>query len=155
MSKQELKEEHKSNEGRPEVRQRIRQLQRQLARRSARKTVPTADVVIVNPEHYAVALKYDEKRAEAPYVVPRASTRWPLHPPAGARAPGRGAGAPPLARAIYRTSQVQQQIPPRSTRPWPRCCTTCCSSRPSTRRRGARPLPTDIPVPAHLSEITP
>ena len=69
MSKQDLKEEHKSNEGRPEVKQRIRQLQQQLAQRSVRKSVPTADVVIVNPEHYAVALKYDLDRAEAPFVV--------------------------------------------------------------------------------------
>ncbi|MFP5393748.1 MAG: flagellar biosynthesis protein FlhB, partial [Gammaproteobacteria bacterium] len=69
MSKQEIKEEHKSSEGRPEVRQRIRQLQQQMARRSVRKTVPGADVVIVNPEHYAVALKYDAGRAEAPFVV--------------------------------------------------------------------------------------
>jgi len=57
MSKQEMKEEHKTSEGKPEVKQRIRQLQHQLARRSVNKTVPTADVVIVNPEHYAVALK--------------------------------------------------------------------------------------------------
>jgi flagellar biosynthetic protein FlhB len=59
MSKQEVKEEHKSNEGRPEVKSRIRQIQRQLARRSVRATVPQADAVIVNPEHYAVAVRYD------------------------------------------------------------------------------------------------
>src|SRR5690606_10826488 len=64
MSKQDQKEEHKSTEGRPEVKQRVRQLQRQLAQRNVNKTVPTADVVIVNPEHYAVALKYDTNRAE-------------------------------------------------------------------------------------------
>jgi flagellar biosynthetic protein FlhB len=66
MSKQDQKEEHKSSEGRPEVKSRIRQLQRALARRSARKTVPTADVVIVNPEHYAVALKYDPTAPKRP-----------------------------------------------------------------------------------------
>ena len=69
MSKQDQKEEHKTSEGRPEVKSRIRQLQRAMARRSARKTVPTADVVIVNPEHYAVALKYDQSKAEAPFVI--------------------------------------------------------------------------------------
>jgi flagellar biosynthetic protein FlhB len=63
MSKQEVKEEYKSSEGKPEVKQKIRQIQQQLARRNVNKTVPTADVVIVNPEHYAVALKYDTSRA--------------------------------------------------------------------------------------------
>jgi flagellar biosynthetic protein FlhB len=77
MSKQEQKEEYKSSEGKPEVKARIRQLQNQMARRNVNKTVPTADVVIVNPEHYAVALKYDANRAEAPPTWwPRASTRW-------------------------------------------------------------------------------
>jgi flagellar biosynthetic protein FlhB len=79
MSKQEVKEEHKSSEGRPEVRQRIRQLQQQLAQRSVRKTVPTADVVIVNPEHYAVALKYDSGRAEAPFVVAKGVDEMALY----------------------------------------------------------------------------
>ncbi|MGQ3107519.1 MAG: EscU/YscU/HrcU family type III secretion system export apparatus switch protein, partial [Niveispirillum sp.] len=51
------------------MRQRIRQLQQQIAKRSVRKIVPTADVVIVNPTHYAVALKYDTQKAEAPYVI--------------------------------------------------------------------------------------
>ena len=112
MSKQEQKDEHKNNEGRPEVKNRIRQLQRQLARRSVRTAVPTADVVIVNPEHYAVALKYDEKRAQAPYVVAKGIDEMALY----IREIARGAGLevlelPPLARAIYNTSQVQQQIP--------------------------------------------
>ncbi len=67
--------EHKTNEGRPEVRQRIRKIQIQMARRTIRRTVPTADVVIVNPEHYAVALQYDQKRAQAPFLVRKEWTR--------------------------------------------------------------------------------
>ena len=112
MSKQELKEEYKSNEGRPEVRQRIRQLQRALAERAARKTVPGADVVIVNPEHYAVALKYDEKRAEAPFVVAKGVDEMALYIKRLAQEAGvEVLTLPPLARAIYNTSQVNQQIP--------------------------------------------
>lgn len=112
MSKRDLKEEHKTSEGRPEVRQRIRQVQLQMARRSVRKAVPTADVVIVNPEHYAVALKYDEQRAEAPFVVAKGVDEMALYIRAVAAEHGIDVVAlPPLARAIYNTSQVRQQIP--------------------------------------------
>lgn len=112
MSKQDLKEEYKSNEGRPEVRQRIRQLQRALAQRAARKTVPNADVVIVNPEHYAVALKYDSARAEAPYVLAKGVDEMALYIRRLAEEfKVEVLTLPPLARAIYNTSQVNQQIP--------------------------------------------
>jgi flagellar biosynthetic protein FlhB len=112
MSKQEMKEEYKSNEGRPEVRQRIRALQRALAQRAARKTVPTADVVIVNPEHYAVALKYDDKRAEAPFVVAKGVDEMALYMRQIALEHEiEVLVLAPLARAIYNTSQVNQQIP--------------------------------------------
>ncbi|MTD32929.1 flagellar type III secretion system protein FlhB [Paludibacterium sp. dN 18-1] len=112
MSKQEIKEEYKNSEGRPEVRQRIRQIQRQLAQRSIRKAVPTADVVIVNPTHYAVALKYDEERAEAPYVVAKGVDEMAFYIRQLATDHHVEVIAlPPLARAIYNTSQVQQQIP--------------------------------------------
>lgn len=112
MTKQEVKNEHKQSEGRPEVKQRIRQIQRRMAERSLRRTVPLADVVIVNPTHYAIALKYDTERAQAPYVVARG-----LDEMAGVlRQIARDhqidvVSAPPLARALYHTSQVNQQIP--------------------------------------------
>jgi flagellar biosynthetic protein FlhB len=99
MSKQEVKEEHKSNEGRPEVKSRIRQIQRQLARRSVRATVPQADAVIVNPEHYAVAVRYDSSAPKRPMSSPRAWTRWPstsatLPPATRWRCEPAAAGAP-------------------------------------------------------------
>ncbi|MDR3397221.1 MAG: flagellar type III secretion system protein FlhB [Pandoraea sp.] len=112
MTKQEVKNEHKQTEGRPEVKQRIRQIQRRMAERSLRRKVPTADVVIVNPTHYAIALKYDTERAQAPYVVARG-----LDEMAGVvRQIAREhkidvVSAPPLARALYHTSQINQQIP--------------------------------------------
>jgi flagellar biosynthetic protein FlhB len=112
MSKQDVKEEHKSTEGRPEVKSRIRQLQLQMARRSLNKTVPQADVVIVNPEHYAVALKYDEQRAQAPFVLAKGVDEMALYIRQLARTHHvEVVSQPPLARAIYKTSQVQQQIP--------------------------------------------
>ncbi|QBQ35684.1 flagellar type III secretion system protein FlhB [Pseudoduganella plicata] len=112
MTKQDVKDEHKSSEGRPEVKGRIRQLQRAMAQRSARKTVPTADVVVVNPEHYAVALKYDDKRAEAPFVVAKGVDELALYIKSIAHEHKiEVLTLPPLARAIYNTAQVNQQIP--------------------------------------------
>jgi flagellar biosynthetic protein FlhB len=112
MSKREQKEEYKTTEGKPEVRQRIRQLQNQIARRSVRKVVPGADVIIINPEHYAVALKYDEQRADAPFVIAKGLDEMALYIREIAAQHGiEVVPLPPLARAIYNTSQVNQKIP--------------------------------------------
>ncbi len=112
MSKQEVKEEHKSNEGRPEVKNRIRQIQRQLARRSVRATVPKADAVIVNPEHFAVAVRYDTQRAEAPYVIAKGVDEMAFYiREIALQHQVEVVSIPALARAVYHTSQVNQQIP--------------------------------------------
>jgi len=155
MSKQEIKEEHKGNEGRPEVKQRIRQLQQQLARRSVRSTVPTADVVIVNPEHYAVALKYDTARAEAPYVVAKGVDEMALYIRRVARENNvETLSLPPLARAIYNTSQVQQQIPAQLYQAVSQVLNYVLQLNAfRTGRRQAPPrFPHEMDVPSHLSE---
>ncbi|SFC06486.1 flagellar type III secretion system protein FlhB [Massilia yuzhufengensis] len=156
MSKQELKEEHKGNEGRPEVKQRIRQLQNQLAQRSVRKSVPTADVVIVNPEHYAVALKYDTNRAEAPYVVAKGVDEMALFiRRVAAEHQIETLSLPPLARAIYNTSQVQQQIPAQLYQAVSQVLNYVLQL--NAFRAGRRPAPPRFPnevvVPSHLSEV--
>ena len=69
MTKQEIRDEHKDQEGRPEVKQRIRQLQREMSQRRMMAAIPEADVVITNPTHVAVALKYDRLKMFAPVVV--------------------------------------------------------------------------------------
>ena len=66
MTRQELRDESKESEGRPEVKGRIRQMQQQILRRRMMHKIPTADVVLVNPTHFAVALKYDPKKMRAP-----------------------------------------------------------------------------------------
>lgn len=112
MTRQERKEEHKQQEGRPEVKGRIRQLQRQMAQRQITRVIDQADVVIVNPEHYAVALRYDPQRARAPYVIARGVDETALYIRQLATARGLEVlEAPPLARALYFTTQVNQQIP--------------------------------------------
>ena len=76
MTKQEVRDEHKDQEGRPEVKQRIRQTQREMSQRRMMAAIPDADVVITNPTHYAVALKYDSERAARPSCWPRAVISW-------------------------------------------------------------------------------
>jgi len=155
MSKQEVKDEYKQNEGKPEVRQRIRQLQQQLARRSVRKAVPEADVVIVNPEHYAVALRYDQDRAEAPYVIAKGVDEMALY----IRSLARDYQVPllelpPLARAIYNSSQVQQQIPASLYQAVAQVLSYVMQLKAfrNGQRKTEPRLATDLGVPRHLSD---
>jgi len=158
MSKQEVKEEYKSTEGKPEIRARIRQLQQQMARRNVNKTVPTADVVIVNPEHYAVALKYDTKRAEAPYVVAKGIDEMALYiRQVAAKHQIETIALPPLARAIYNTSQVQQQIPAALYQAVSQVLNYVLQLNAfrAGRRQAPPRFPNDVAVPAALSEVSP
>ncbi|KMJ50298.1 flagellar biosynthesis protein FlhB [Vogesella sp. EB] len=154
MSKQDLKDEYKKTEGSPQIKQRIRQVQQQLAQRGLRKSVPTADVIIVNPTHYAVALKYDEDRAEAPFIIAKGVDEMAL-------CIGRIAAEhdiavltiPPLARAVYHTTQVNQQIPAPLYRAVAQVLTYVLQLKAfrSGQRRVRPTLPDDLPVPAHLA----
>jgi flagellar biosynthetic protein FlhB len=157
MSKQDQKDEHKTSEGKPEVKQRIRQLQRQLAQRNVNKTVPTADVVIVNPEHYAVALKYDTSRAEAPYVVAKGVDEMALYiRSVAAKHKIETVSLPPLARAIYNTSQVQQQIPAQLYQAVSAVLNYVLQLNAfrDGRRQAPPRFPVDVAVPHHLSEVS-
>jgi flagellar biosynthetic protein FlhB len=157
MSKQEVKEEYKSTEGKPEVKGRIRQLQQQLARRNVNKTVPSADVVIVNPEHYAVALKYDSNRAEAPFVVAKGIDEMALYIKAvAAKHQIETVSLPPLARAIYNTSQVQQQIPAQLYQAVSQVLNYVLQLNAfrAGRRQAPPRFPNEVDVPRHLSEVS-
>ncbi|MCP6302737.1 EscU/YscU/HrcU family type III secretion system export apparatus switch protein, partial [Klebsiella pneumoniae] len=69
MTKQEVRDEYKDSEGKPEVKSRIRRMQREMAERRMMSAVPEADVVITNPTHFAVALKYDPAKGTAPLLL--------------------------------------------------------------------------------------
>jgi flagellar biosynthesis protein FlhB len=112
MTRQELRDEAKESDGRPETKQRIRRLQQTLARRRMMHKVPTADVVIVNPTHFAVALKYDPQKMRAPRVLAKGvdlvahnirriaeEHRVPVFE------------SPKLARALYRSTDLNKEIP--------------------------------------------
>ncbi len=112
MSKQEVKEEHKQNEGKPEVKARIRRLQQQMSRGTAAKAVPDADVVLMNPTHYAVALKYDLSKAEAPYVVAKGIDEVAFYiRDLADNHDVEVVAIPDLTRSIYHTTQIDQMIP--------------------------------------------
>lgn len=112
MSRQDVKDEHKQQEGKPEIKAKIRQLQQRIGRSRADVAVPQADVLLVNPNHYAVALKYDVEKADAPYVLTKGTDELALYMRQIAKHHDvEVIELPPLARAIYYSTQVEQQIP--------------------------------------------
>lgn len=114
MTRDELKREMKESEGSPEVKGRIRQLQMQASQRRMMQDVPGADVIVVNPTHYAVALKYQGERMNAPVVVARGVDEVALRIRALAQQHRVAVvSAPPLARALYREGQLGKEIPVR------------------------------------------
>jgi flagellar biosynthetic protein FlhB len=114
MTRQELRDEMKEMEGRPEVKARIRQMQHQLSQRQMMESVPTADVIVVNPTHYAVALKYESGQMGAPRVVAKGVDEMALRIREVADAHRVAiVSAPPLARALYREGDIGREIPVR------------------------------------------
>ncbi|PJF33664.1 MAG: flagellar biosynthetic protein FlhB, partial [Phototrophicales bacterium] len=102
MTKQEVKDEYKDTEGKPEVKSRIRQLQREMANRRMMEAVPDADVVITNPTHFAVALKYDPDTMRAPVLLAKGADQVAENIKKIARHHNIVIiTAPPLARSIY------------------------------------------------------
>jgi flagellar biosynthetic protein FlhB len=112
MSREEIREEYKESEGSPEVKGRIRQIQQQLARQRMMQDVPKADVVVTNPTHFAVALKYDEKRMRAPIVVAKGADEIAakIREVAGEHKVPIFE-APPLARVLFRNVDIGDEIP--------------------------------------------
>ena len=112
MTRQEVRDEMKETDGRPEVKQRIKTMQREVAQRRMMQDVPTADVVITNPTHYAVALRYQVEDGGAPLLV--AKGKGPIAQAireAAARADVPLFSAPPLARALYSSTEIGDEVP--------------------------------------------
>jgi len=113
MSKQEIRDESKENNGNPQIKARIRRIQRDMRRKNMMQAVPTATAVIVNPTHYAVALKYEPGGMAAPQVVAKGKNYL------AARIRQRAVENqvpiienPPLAQALYKSVDIGQEIPP-------------------------------------------
>ncbi len=112
MSKQEIKEEYKQMEGNPEVKAKIKQKQREISMRRMLKDVPKADVVITNPTHYAVAIKYEPEKMPAPYVVAKGVDYMAQRIKEIAKENKvHTAENVPLAQALYKSVEVGEAVP--------------------------------------------
>jgi len=112
MSQQELKQENKENNGDPQIKARVRRRQREIASRRMMAAVPKADLVVMNPTHYAVALRYDEAHMRAPQVVAKGADLLALRMRALAQSSQVPVlTSPRLARALYAHAELDQEIP--------------------------------------------
>lgn len=112
MTRQEMLEEFKETEGRPEIKSKIRRAQREMAQRRMMEDVPKADVILVNPTHYAVALKYEAGRMRAPTLVAKGTDEIARIIRETAERHGVPiVSAPPLARSLYRQVEIGREIP--------------------------------------------
>ncbi|HHM04112.1 MAG TPA: flagellar biosynthesis protein FlhB [Gammaproteobacteria bacterium] len=151
MTRQEVKDENKETEGSPEVRNRVRALQREMAQRRMMADVPRADVVITNPTHFAVALRYDQSTMPAPKVVAKGADLVA----AQLRTVAAGAGvpivsAPSLARAIYYSTDINRDIPAGLYLAVAQVLAYVYQLRHTRGRKPAAPQFADLPIPDEL-----
>lgn len=112
MTKQEIRDEYKETEGKPEVKSKLRSMQREMAARRMMDAIPKADVIITNPTHYAVALKYDEGKMKAPIVVAKGADNVAMRIiELGKTHSIPTLSAPPLARSIFFHTEIGEAIP--------------------------------------------
>lgn len=150
MSKQEVRDENKETEGSPEAKQHLRQRQREMSRRSVRKAVATADVILTNPTHFSVALRYDRVNDNAPVVVAkgRGITALAIRDVAGdEKIPILE--YPMLARAVYYTSREGQEI---RDDLYPAVATVLAFVFGLNQRAGTMPPAIDVPTTARFDE---
>ncbi|MBL4583542.1 MAG: flagellar type III secretion system protein FlhB [Pseudomonadales bacterium] len=149
MTMQQVKDEMKDSEGRPEVKGRIRQLQREMAQGRMMDNVPDADVIITNPTHYAVALKYDPENMGAPLLVAKGADL------VAARIRELGVehkipilSFPPLARAVYHSTEVEREIPVPLYVSVAQVLAYVFQLRTYKKEGSAKPvMPSDLPIP--------
>jgi flagellar biosynthetic protein FlhB len=149
MTKEEVRQEMKESEGDPQIKGRIRAMQREMARRRMMAQVPKADVIVTNPTHYAVALIYNEKEMRAPRVVAKGT--YLLADRIRELATENNVpilSAPPLARALYRHAELEQEIPSALFAAVAEVLAYVYQLRSYNKQGGAMPQkPENIPVP--------
>jgi flagellar biosynthetic protein FlhB len=157
MTVQEAREEERELQGDPRVKQQVRKVQREMARRRMMAAVPKADVVVTNPSHFAVALKYLEDRHRAPVVVAKGMDAVA----ARIRELAAEAGvpqleAPPLARALYRNVEIGSEIPAALYTAVAQVLAYVFQLKRHEQGQAPRPsAPTDIEVPEGMDPLAP
>ncbi|BAN49717.1 flagellar biosynthesis protein FlhB [Metapseudomonas resinovorans] len=152
MTKQEVRDEYKDSEGKPEVKSRIRRLQREMAERRMMAAVPEADVVITNPTHFAVALKYDAEKGGAPMLLAKGNDFTALKIREIAQENKVTVlESPALARAVYYSTELDQEIPAGLYLAVAQVLAYVYQLKQFRAGRGKRPTPlNDLPIPADL-----
>ncbi|WP_417706784.1 flagellar biosynthesis protein FlhB [Pseudomonas sp.] len=152
MTKQEVRDEYKDTEGKPEVKGRIRQLQREMAERRMMQSIPQADVVITNPTHFAVALKYDPETGSAPLLLAKGGDFLALKIREIAQEHQvMVLESPALARAVYHSTELDQEIPAGLYLAVAQVLAYVYQLRQYRAGKGKRPGPLpDLPIPPDL-----
>ena len=152
MTKEEVKQESKESEGNPEIKARVRQQQREMARRRMMSEIPTADVVITNPTHYAVAIKYKDDNMRAPVVVAKGSDMLALKiREIAAEHKVLTIESPKLARALFAHTDLGHEIPEALYNAVAEVLAYVFQMRIFDKEGGFRPdMPKALPVPEEL-----
>jgi flagellar biosynthesis protein FlhB len=152
MSRQDQKDEAKDSDGKPEVKSRIRQLQREMAQRRMMSNVPKADVIITNPDHFSIALQYNPDTMEAPILLAKGGDHIALKIREIAKAHKiEIMESPVLARAIYYTTELDEQVPSGLYLAVAQILAYVFQLRNYRKGRGERPIkPTQITVPRDM-----
>jgi len=151
MTKQEVKDEYKDTEGKPEVKGRVRQLQREISQRRMMADVPQADVVITNPSHYSVALRYKPGQDDAPIVLAMGVDEVAMKIREIAREHDiELVAAPPLARSIYYNSKIGDEVPSGLYVAVAQVLAYVFQLQQFRRRARPKPSMPDIPIPDDL-----
>lgn len=155
MTRQEVRQEAKESDGNPEIKAKIRAQQREMARRRMMTEIPTADVVVTNPTHYAVALKYSDGKMGAPKVVAKGADEIAMKIRELAVANNVPLlEAPPLARALFRHAELGDEIPESLYTAVAEVLAYVFQLRAYHIHGGTRPeKPIDLPVPPLLDPL--
>jgi flagellar biosynthetic protein FlhB len=155
MTREEMMQEHKESEGNPQIKGKIRQMQREMARRRMMAAVPTADVVVTNPTHYAVALKYSDGQRGAPQVVAKGTDEVAAKIREIAKENKVALlEAPPLARALYKHTEIGDEIPEQLYSAVAEVLAYVFQLRSYSKSGGKYPdRPTKLAVPAEMDPL--
>ena len=154
MSHQEVKQEGKESDGNPQMKGKIRQRQRELAQKGSVNAVPKADFVVMNPTHFAVAIRYDEQTMHAPQVISKGADLLALKIRDVAKHHAIPVlQSPMLARALYANAELNEDIPSALYTAVAQVLAYVYKLRAALR--GAGPMPTDIPQPFVPPELDP
>ena len=157
MTRQDLRQEAKESDGNPEIKAKIRQQQREMAKRRMMSAVPTADVVVTNPTHYAVALKYADGKMRAPQVVAKGADEVAAKIRELAKENNVPLlEAPPLARALYRHTELGDAIPEALYTAVAEVLAYVFQLRTFKKHGGVRPQePGELDVPPQMDPLNP